>query len=63
MAEDRSGVFTRMGVDRYKVDGLLQIGDENGLVEGQLGYNQISPNCTVQIRGQTSSRSPQKTIK
>jgi len=52
-----------MGVDRYKVDGLLQVGDESGVLPGELGYGQESPNCTIQIRGQTSSRSPQKNYK
>lgn len=55
--------YDRMGVDRYKVAGLLQIGDENGLLTGELGYGQIAPNCTVQIRGQSSSRNPQKNYK
>lgn len=55
--------YDRMGVDRYQVAGLLQVGDENGLVAGELGYGQISPNCTVQIRGQSSSRNPQKNYK
>lgn len=55
--------YDRMGVDRYQVAGLLQVGDENGLVPGELGYGQISPNCTVQIRGQSSSRNPQKNYK
>lgn len=55
--------YEEMGVDRYKVAGLLQIGDENGLIGGELGYGQIAPNCTVQIRGQSSSRNPQKNYK
>ena len=55
--------YDRMGVDRYKVAGLLQVGDENGLVAGEFGYGQIAPNCTVQIRGQSSSRNPQKNYK
>ena len=55
--------YDEMGVDRYKVAGLLQIGDENGLIPGELGYGQIAPNCTVQIRGQSSSRNPQKNYK
>ena len=55
--------YDRMGVDRYKVAGLLQVGDENGLTVGELGYGQIAPNCTVQIRGQSSSRNPQKNYK
>ena len=55
--------YDRMGVDRYKVAGLLQVGDEDGLIVGELGYGQIAPNCTVQIRGQSSSRNPQKNYK
>lgn len=55
--------YDRMGVNRYKVAGLLQVGNEKGLIPGELGYGQISPNCTVQIRGQSSSRNPQKNYK
>lgn len=55
--------YDSMGVDRYQVSGLLQVGDENGPVPGELGYGQVSPNCTVQIRGQTSSRNTQKNYK
>jgi spore coat protein H len=55
--------YEAMGVDRYKVAGLLQVGDENGLVAGELGYGQSAPNCTVQVRGQTSSRNAQKNYK
>lgn len=55
--------YDRMGVDRYKVAGLLQVGNEDGLIAGELGYGQVAPNCTVQIRGQSSSRNPQKNYK
>ena len=55
--------YDRMGVDRYKIAGLVQVGDENGLIPGELGYGQVAPNCTVQIRGQSSSRNPQKNYK
>lgn len=55
--------YDEMGVDRYKVEGLLQVGDENGPKKGEVGYNQLSPNCTVQIRGQTSSLNAQKNYK
>ena len=55
--------YDEMGVDRYKVAGLLQVGNEDGLIPGELGYGQIAPNCTVQIRGQSSSRNPQKNYK
>ncbi|MEE1046345.1 MAG: CotH kinase family protein, partial [Clostridia bacterium] len=55
--------YDEMGVERYKVAGLLQVGNENGLIPGELGYGQIAPNCTVQIRGQSSSLNPQKNYK
>ena len=55
--------YEEMGVDRYQVAGLLQVGDENGLIAGELGYGQVAPNCTVQIRGQSSSRNAQKNYK
>ncbi len=55
--------YEDMGVERYKVEGLLQIGDESGPLPGKLGYGQVSPNCTIQIRGQTSSRQSVKNYK
>jgi len=55
--------YERMGVNRYQVAGLLQVGNEEGLIPGELGYGQIAPNCTVQIRGQSSSRNAQKNYK
>ncbi len=55
--------YEDMGVDRYRVEGLLQIGDESGPLPGELGYNQVSPNCTIQIRGQSSSRQSIKNYK
>ncbi|MBR3942407.1 MAG: spore coat protein CotH, partial [Clostridia bacterium] len=55
--------YEDMGIDRYKVQGLLQVGTEDGPGEGELGYGQMSPNCTVQIRGQISSKGAQKNYK
>mgnify|MGYP003307664319 CR=1 FL=1 len=55
--------YEEMGVERYAVNGLLQVGDENGPVEGEIGYGKYSPNAVVTIRGQSSSRSPQKNYK
>lgn len=48
---------------RYNVDGILQIGDENGPAEGAFGYGETVPNVAVQVRGQTSSRLEQKNYK
>ena len=55
--------YEDMGVDRYQVAALLQVGDENGPIEGLVGYGESVPNATVQIRGQTSSRNAQKNYK
>ncbi|WP_455503922.1 CotH kinase family protein [Blautia sp.] len=55
--------YEEMGVERYQTAALLQVGDENGPVEGMVGYGESVPNATVQIRGQTSSRNAQKNYK
>lgn len=55
--------YAAMGVSRYQVNALLQVGDENGPLPGELGYGVEAPNATVQIRGQTSSRNAQKNYK
>lgn len=47
--------YADMGVARYQVMGLLQAGDEDGPVAGEVGYGEEAPNATVQVRGQTSS--------
>ncbi len=50
-------------IDRYKVEALLQVGTEDGVPAGNLGYGVTVPNAIVQIRGQTSSRNDQKNYK
>ncbi len=55
--------YEEMNVDRYKVDAILQVGDENGPVMGEFGYESLVPNATVAIRGQTSTRREQKNYK
>ena len=55
--------YDELGIDRYKVEGLLQIDDGNGLGEGSYGYGEAVPNVTVQVRGQTSSLYPSKNYK
>ncbi|MEA3350792.1 MAG: CotH kinase family protein, partial [Chloroflexota bacterium] len=46
-----------------KAEAILQIGDENGPIPGEVGYGEIVPNATIQIRGNTASRRPQKSYK
>ena len=55
--------YEDLGIDRYKVEGILQIDDGNGLGEGSYGYGEVVPNVTVQVRGQTSSRLKSKNYK
>lgn len=55
--------YEAMQVPRYQVEGLLQAGDASGPAAGEIGYGESTPNATVQIRGQTSSRNAQKNYK
>ena len=55
--------YDELGIPRYKVEALLQVGTEEGIPAGNLGYGRTAPNATVQIRGQTSSRNVQKNYK
>ncbi|MDD4369125.1 MAG: CotH kinase family protein [Oscillospiraceae bacterium] len=55
--------YEDMQVDRYAVSGLLQVGDENGPLAGDFGYEAVVPNATVTIRGQSSSQGAQKNYK
>lgn len=42
---------------------ILQIGDENGPLPGELGYGELVTNATIQIRGSGTSMRPQKSYK
>lgn len=55
--------YDEQGIERYKVEGILQVGDEDGPVAGAFGFGETASNCTVQVRGQTSSRADQKNYK
>ena len=55
--------YEKMGVKRYQVAGLLQVGNDDGPVAGELGFGEVVPNATVQIRGQSSSAGKQKSYK
>lgn len=55
--------YDELGLPRYNCEALLQIGDENGPLEGEVGYGEVGTNAAVQIRGQTSSKFEQKNYK
>jgi spore coat protein H len=50
-------------VEVGKAEAILQIGDENGPIPGEIGYEDILPNATVQIRGASTSTADQKSYK
>lgn len=55
--------YEDLGIERYAVEGLLQVGDENGPAAGMLGFDALAPNARVNVRGNTTSTSPQKSFK
>jgi len=61
--------FTKFFFDSYssvevgKVEAIVQIGDVNGPLPGELGYGEVIPNATIQIRGASTSKMPQKSYK
>ncbi len=46
-----------------KTEVILQIGDEAGPLPGELGYAETVPNATIQVRGNSTSATPQKSYK
>lgn len=55
--------YEELGIDRYKAECILQVGDENGPAVGEFGYGALVPNATVTLRGQTSTYHPQKSYR
>lgn len=55
--------YEAMGVERYKVEAILQVGNEDGPIAGELGYGLKIPNARVQIRGNTTTTMAQKSYK
>ena len=46
-----------------KAEAIVQFGDENGPIPGELGYGETIPNATIQIRGNSTTAKPQKSYK
>lgn len=55
--------YTALGVERDRVECVLQEGDANGPAEGMFGYGASIPNGVVNIRGSSTSRAEQKSYK
>lgn len=55
--------YEALGVERFAVEGILKIGDENGPLIGEFGYGVSVPNVIVSVRGNSTTHAPQKSFK
>ena len=55
------GSFIQVVVD--KAEAIVQFGDDSGPLPGEVGYGEIVPNATIQIRGASTSDAAQKSYK
>ena len=46
-----------------KAEAIVQFGDQTGPLPGEVGYGDIVPNATIQIRGASTTTLPQKSYK
>lgn len=55
--------YEEKGLEPYKCEAVLQIGDEDGPLSGEFGYTDRTANATVQLRGRGASAWPQKSYR
>lgn len=55
--------YEENGINPYRCEAVLQIGDKEGPVEGEFGYSDRTPNATVQLRGEGASTWQQKSYR
>ncbi len=55
--------YEAMGVPRYQVNALLQVGDENGPLPGELGYGVEAPTPRCRSAARPPAGTPRKTIR
>lgn len=55
--------YSEKGLEPYKCEAVLQVGDDVGPVEGEFGYGIRTANATVQLRGSGASQRPQKSYR
>ncbi len=46
-----------------KAEVIVQVGDENGPLPGEIGFGEIVPNATIQVRGSSTTQAKQKSYK
>lgn len=57
------GWYEEHGMTPWSCEAGLQVGDENGPVEGEFGYGELSANATIRVRGENSSEQHQKSYR
>lgn len=57
------GYYEENGLSPYLCEAVLQVGDELGPLEGEFGYGQLTPNATVQLKGEKASARQQKSYR
>lgn len=55
--------YEERGLEPFACEAALQVGDENGPVEGEFGYGELSANATIRVRGEGSSEQNQKSYR
>lgn len=55
--------YEKNGINPYRCEAVLQIGDEEGPVNGEFGYSDRTANATVQLRGTGASSWQQKSYR
>ncbi len=51
------------GVEKIYADAIVQVGDENGPLPGEVGFGATEPNATINVRGRTSTGYGQKSYR
>lgn len=57
------GWYEENGMIPWSCEAGLQVGDENGPIEGEFGYGELSANATIRVRGENSSEQHQKSYR
>ena len=55
--------YDEKGIEPYQCEGVLQIGNEDGPTSDGFGYNDVTSNVIVRLRGATASTKPQKSYR
>ena len=55
--------YEENGLEPYHCEAVMQLGDEDGPIEGSFGYGDITANVMVRLQGSKASEKPQKSYR